>query len=223
MGSKNFRKAMTLTNVIVAPKKKIATFWVTKFKYYVVSQIDSSRSVLRTGVIDCSQPTIITPNTFLETFEGFSSEDIDFAEQISGREIERIKILGYQFKNHLKEKKDLNSSAINVIKSIKKQEAKHLSNIAIISAPNDVWSLALTKFAMETIFKSFHGNVRDLEERGFFMTDQEKRESEIEFLFNDIKKTKKRELFNELGEKLQEYGLFEQYEDRFFKLFKSIS
>ena len=214
---------MELTNVIVAPKEKIATFWTTKFKYYVVSHINSSNSVLRTGIISCSQPTIITPNTFLETFKGFSSEDIRFAEQISGREIEKIKILGYQFKNRLETKKNLGSSAIDVVRSIKKQEAKHLNNIAIISTPNDVWSLALTKFAMEIIFKSFHGNVRDLEERGFFMTDMEKRESEIEILFEDIKKTKKKELFNKLGRKLQEYGLFEQYEERFFKLFKSIS
>ena len=213
---------MRLTNVIVAPKEKIATFWTTKFKYYVVSHINSSQTVLRIGVINCSQPTIITPNTFLETFEGFTSEDIEFAEQISGREIERIKILGYQFKNCLEVKKEISTSAIDVIKSIKKQEARHLNNIAIISAPNDVWSLALTKFAMEIIFKSFHGNVRDLEERGFFMTEQEKKEAEIEMLFEDIKKTKNKEIFKELGERLQEYGLFEQYEDRFFSLLKSM-
>ena len=214
---------MRLTNVIVAPKKKIATFWTTKFKYYVVSHISASKSVLRIGVIDCSQPTIITPNTFFETFQGFSSEDIEFAEHISGDEIRRIKILGYQFKNYLEEEKNLGSAAIDVIRSIKKQEKKYLNNIAIISAPDEVWSLALTKFAMEIIFKSIHTNVRDLEERGYFMTDKEKKESEIEFLFEGIKTTNKKELFNELGQKLQEYGMFDKYEDRFFQLLKSIS
>ena len=60
--------------------------------------------------------------------------------------------------------------------------------------------------------------MRDLEERGFFKTTEERINEEIEFLFSEAQTNKA--YIKELADRLQEYGLFEKYEDRFFKLVK---
>ena len=93
----------------------------------------------------------------------------------------------------------------------------------ILAAPDDIWSLSLTKFAMETIFKSFAGNIQDLEERGFFLNETEKRVQEIEMMFMDVNRSSDKELAKKLGSKLQQYGLFDKYEERFLNLYQSLN
>ena len=223
MSEASFRRAVRLTKVIMSPKTKIATFWTTKFKYYIISKVDEHHSILRTGTIHCDKPTIITPETLLNTFEGFSQQDIEFAEHISGDEIAKIKVLGYQFKNQLEAKKKLATPYKILIQNIKRKEGKSINDIAILSAPEDIWSLSITKLTMDAVFNSFPENVRDLEERGFFMSESERQHKEIEILFAEASEEKSKEVIDELGEALQNYGLFEQYEDRFFKLVNSVS
>ncbi len=218
MSEARFRKAIRLTRIIMLPKIQIATFWTTKFKYYMISKIDDTNSILRVGTVHCAKPTIITPQTILNSFEGFSDEDIEFVESISGQEVARIRVLGYQFKNQLEKKKELATPYKMLIQNIKKQEEKSLNKIAILSAPDDVWSLSITKLAMDAVFKSFPENMRDLEERGYFLSDAERSKKEIEILFAEAKQNQSKESINELGETLQRNGLFEKYEARFFEL-----
>ena len=222
MSEARFKRAVRLTRIVMLPKMRIATFWATKFKYYVISKIDNTKSILRIGTIHCAKPIIVTPQTMLDTFEGFSNEDIEFVESISSQEIAQIKVLGYQFKNELEKKKKLTTPHKVLIQNIKKKEEKSLNEIAILLAPDDVWSLSITKLAMGAIFKSFLGNMRDLEERGYFLSDAERSKQEIEILFSEAQQNQSKASINELGETLQKHGLFEKYEARFFQLVNSI-
>ncbi len=70
--------------------------------------------------------------------------------------------------------------------------------------------------------RSFYSNINELEERGFFKklneSDDTNIRDEIEFLFKEAQKDKSK--IYTLGDKLRVSGLFNQYEDRFFALFK---
>ncbi len=218
MSEDGFKRAISLTRVVTLPKTKIATFWTTKFRYYIISRIDNYHSILRIGTIYCAKPTIVTPHTVLNTFEGFSSQDIEFAEKISGQEIEQIRVLGYQFKNKLEKKKKIATPYRVLIQNIKKKKEKSLDEVAILSAPDDVWSLSITKLTMDAVFNSFSENLRDFEERGYFLSDGERSRKEIEILFVEAKEERSKKTLDELGKILQKNDLFEEYEDRFFKL-----
>ena len=98
--------------------------------------------------------------TFVDTFEGFSPEDIEFAEYLSRNDIAKIKVLGYQFKNKLESIKKVSTPYKVLIQNIKKQEEKSSSNTAILATPNKIWSLSITKLAMESIFRSFPGQYK---------------------------------------------------------------
>ena len=223
MTEKNhFYKVEKLTRVVISPKAKIATFWTTHFRYYVISKVDDHNSILRVGKISCEKPAIITPETLINSFEGFSPEDVQFAEYLSGEKLAKVRILGYQFKNQLESKRKISTTDKILIQNIKKQEKGSLNNTAILSAPSKIWSLSITKLAMDTIFRSFPENVRDLEERGFFMNEDEKINQEIEILFSIAEEEKCKKTADELGRILQESNLFEKYEDRFFELVSSI-
>ena len=118
---KNYQRAFQLTHVVLAPKNKIATFWATTFQYHVISQLLNKKCSLRSGTIDCYKPKIITPDSFMDTFHGFSKEDVEFAEHISGEDISRVRILGYQFRNELQNEKKIFLPIKQVISNIKKQ------------------------------------------------------------------------------------------------------
>ncbi|MCB1190547.1 MAG: hypothetical protein KDK90_08950 [Leptospiraceae bacterium] len=219
MDLKNIKRAMYLTNVVLSPKNKIFTFGDTQFKYYVLSSLEQY-SILRTGDLICSKPTIVTPETLNETFRGFSEDAIDFAENNYSRAISKLRVLGYQFSNNLVKKEMYNQTAeILIDKIIEKQsQTESMSNSTILLAPDDIWTVSLMKIAFEIITKSFPGNVQDLEDRGYFLSQREKEKMEIEFLFSEA--TENKSYIKELGKKLQEYNLFDEYEDRFFNLTK---
>ena len=68
---------------------------------------------------------------------------------------------------------------------------------------------------------SFSDNIRELDEHGFFDTpesDLDARKKEIEKLFHSARRN--RASVPVLGRKLHQYGLFKEYEDKFFRLLK---
>jgi len=76
------------------------------------------------------------------------------------------------------------------------------------------------RFTLDEASRSFPTNLRDLERRGAFAPEGpqgSRRRAEIESLFSRARgDAGARE---SLGRKLREYGLFEEYEERFLQLF----
>ena len=98
-------------------------------------------------------------------------------------------------------------------------DTSEVSQAAVILCPDASWQLALMKFILEQSLKAFPTNVRDLNRRGLFDPEAKERDRtrrEIEHLFADA--TSSPQAREALGKKLQEYGLFEEYQDRFFSL-----
>lgn len=210
---------MYLTNVIHSPKSKIFTFGDTHFRYFVLSPLEKY-TVLRRGELICYKPTIVTPESFHETFEGFSRDAIDFVEQKYSQALSKLRVLGYQFKNQLNKEEMYNQNIEDLTDKILNVELNEdsNSNTTLMVVPNDIWTVSIMKIAFELITKSFPNNIQDLEDRGYFLTRKQREKNEIELLFSEAIENKS--YIKELGKKLQEYNLFEEYEDRFFELTK---
>ncbi len=216
-----FQKILENTQVVLQPSHALSTFGATRVVYHLVSSIDGldDRARLREGEIAAEKPLILTPDALKERFEGFGEEGRPYAEFIQGAYREALRALEYRFKNTPGSTRVLHESARTVAERIKAEVESGDKRAGVLVCPDGGWQLALMRFTLEEALRSFPTNVRDLERRGMF--DPDKRESdrkrrEIDELFR--RAAGDRSLLSQLGERLKAYGLFSEYEDRFYRL-----
>ena len=92
----------------------------------------------------------------------------------------------------------------------------------IIKGVDEMWDVSLMKFIHDVTTGSVGSNVMDLGMRGLLDVDQSgiHRQTRlfIEQLFSEARDDRSKAA--ELEAELRRWGLFEEYEDRFFRLFK---
>ena len=217
MDEQELRRAVFFTRVHRKPIQKIYTFGETEFIYHIVSP-ENALTIIRKGKLTCDKPLIITAETIKDTFGGFDVSAIELVEKKYPELFKQLRGLGYQVRNQLISIETVDETQEIIIDRIKNKINENDSRTAILSAPDNLWMFAVLRLTADLIRKSSNENMRDLEERGFFKTTEERINEEIEFLFSEAQTNKA--YIKELADRLQEYGLFEKYEDRFFKLVK---
>lgn len=211
------------TRVLRLPTRRLATFGSTRIQYHVISDVEGleGRTRLREGVVESARPKILTPEAFKERFEGFGDDAAEFARWVETSYRDLLRALEYNFRNQgqaarvLAERPELVAERM-----LADFDARDVRDQAVIRCPDAAWSLALMKFTLDEAARSFPGHVKDLERRGLFSPDRgegERRRREVEALLERARRD--RSAVDELGRKLREYGLFEEYEDRFLGLF----
>ena len=222
---KSFKEILEKTSVVRVPKHRISTFGHTRTKYFFVSEVPAfpDRSRLREGLVIAESPKIITPEILKNRFEGFGDQSEDFGRWLSDQYGPTFRGLQYKFRNEFgsarMEYLPLKSLSENIGKRLAKQESEQS---ALIQGPDQTWQVSLMKFIVDECLRSFEGNLRDLNEHGFFDSpgDPEAgRTREVENLFALAEKDQA--MVPLLGRKLRQYGLFKEYEDRFFHLIQS--
>ena len=94
--------------------------------------------------------------------------------------------------------------------------------MGVVIGDDDHWEVSLLKFINEVVQRSLPHNARDMARRGLLQASSNnvpnavRVELESEFRAAAGSRGKAREL----GEKLRSYGLFDEYEDRFFDLYR---
>ena len=219
------REAIQKTEVIRSPGQSLATFGQTEIEYYLVSELARlpDRCRLRHGDLTAKKPRIITPENVLERFEGFGPEGKKYGDWFLKAFGDELRGLQYQFVHQLRDSRLEHSAPNALIDRINRDLDPDLSKrVAILKGPEEIWHLSLLKSIVEISSRSFRGNVQELEERGLFDAGTRadyQHIAEIEALFKKARVD--RSIFALLGRKLKEYGLFEQFQDRFFGLVKS--
>ena len=223
MAKDPIEKLLARTEILRAPARRLATFGATRIEYHVISDADGllDRARLREGAIVSSRPQILTPDAFKERFEGFGDEAAEFARWVSTSYRDLLRALEYNFRNQgLAARVLRDAPRVVAERMIADFEARGSSDQAVILCPDAAWSLALMKFTMDEAARSFPGHVKDFERRGMFAPDRgegDRRRREVEALFKEA--ARDRSAVEALKGKLREYGLFEEYEDRFLGLF----
>ncbi len=220
----DFWFAVNNTEIVVPPKRPLETFGNTLINYHLVSELmDSVGKVrVREGRMQALRPQIITPSSYSSMLlEGFGDQARQYLDWLKENE-DSVRILryGYTLKQEAFSEQVLSDSAEAVMERVKADvAAKSDPFAAVIKGVDDPWDVCLVRLFWTVIQNSAQANIRELHERRLFEIQDgipTGLREEIEKGF--LAAAKDASLIKPLGKLLQDNGLFDHYQDRFFNL-----
>jgi hypothetical protein len=213
--------ALRHTELIRGPRQNLATFGSSVIDYYVVSELMGNISVVRDGKVIAERPKIVTP-AYLVNVEGFSDQAKRYIGMMA-RERPYESGIFYRYKNEPKGMNIVSEPVQMVIGKLNSQiEEEHNPLSTIIRGVEELWDVSLLMFIYELTSKSIRTNVAEFSQRGFLDIDDsgvpEGARNYIEELFERAERNLSRA--PELAIELKRWGLFPEYQDRFFALFR---
>jgi len=216
------QKLFSQIRVIRPPKYRLATFGASIIDYSLITDVAGfkDRARLRTGKVISEKPNIITPDNLKNRFEGFGPESEEFTEWLNSKYGRALQGLEYRFRH------EPDSARIELIppEKLLHEISKDFDGPdyyynALLKGTDKYWEMSIMKFIIEETLTSFSANLQEFRERGFFEGEDrhdQRKHREIRFLFGKARNN--HSFVPELGRKLKEYGLFEHYQDEFFRL-----
>ena len=221
--------AIRHTEVIRAPKQKLATFGVTTIVYYLITEPvydgvfgDAKETVVRDGTVISERPKIVTPS-YLTKLEGFGENARSYIHKLV-KERPNAPGLFYSYRNELRQV-DVLSSPLEAVAERLNDELDKVENplTAIIKGVDSLWDVSLLKFIAELTEQSVRANVADLRGEGLMGVGEDgvtvHARRMIEQLFEQCREDPS--CASELRLELERWGLWPEYEDRFLNLFRS--
>ena len=223
--------AVMHTEILRAPKQSLYTFGTTKIYYYLVTEPAYSElmkniteTVVREGRVTAERPRIVTPY-YLSRLEGFSSEARRYLEALMEEHGSDVRGLFYTYSNEPRELTIVSDNLLSVVDKLNAEIDRRGDPLAaIIKGEDELWDVSLMKFIYEVTRSSLQDNLNQLGSRGLLNMDAAgipvDARVRIDELFAKVVRGEGEP--RELKEELDRWGLFEEYEDRFFNIFKKI-
>jgi hypothetical protein len=222
------RNAVTNTQIVRAPKQNLATFGITNVYYYLVAEaayneiMKSSETVIREGRVIAERPKIVTPS-YLSRVQGFSSEAKKYFEMLMTESDPNSPGLIYAYRNEPKELNIVSDNPAAVIEKLNMEiDQKGDPLTSIIKGEDTLWDVSILKFIYEITRRSVGENVRQLNQQGLLNVDASGLPSDarirIEALFKLVEKGEMEP--SDLKTELDRWNVFDEYQDRFFSIFK---
>jgi hypothetical protein len=215
------------TEVLRHPRQHLATFGITNIYYYLITEpvyselVDNvSETVIREGRVIAERPKIVTPY-YLTRLEGFSYDARRYFESILRMHGPDTPGLFYTYKNEPKELNIVSDSWQLVVDKLNTNiNEKGDPMTSIIRGQDDLWDVSLLKFIYEITSRSLQSNISQLGSRGLLGMSHggvpvEARQR-IEELFEKVARGEGSSY--ELEQELNRWGVFPEYQDRFFAL-----
>jgi hypothetical protein len=223
------RDAVKRTEILRPPKRNLATFGTTNIYYYLVTEPTyaelvetATETVVREGRVIAERPRIVTPY-YLSHLEGFSPEARKYFDTLISTHGPNAPGLFYTYKNEPKELNIISDNLLAVVAKINSEIDKRGDPLAsIIRGQDELWDVSLMKFIYEMTRSSLPDNLMQMGKRGLLNTDSKGITADvrirIEKLFDQAGKGDIEP--RELKDELDRWGVFADYEDRFFALFR---
>jgi hypothetical protein len=217
------------TEILRHPRQHLSTFGITNIYYYLITQpvyselvSDVDETVIREGRVIAEKPKIVTPY-YLSRLEGFSYDARRYFDMLLSMHGGDTPGLFYTYKN---ESKGLNIVSDNwpaVVDKLNDEIDKKGDPLAsIIKGQDELWDVSLLKFIYEITSRSLQSNIAQLNSRGLLGMSHGGvpvgARQRIEELFEQVAKGECKAY--ELEKELNHWGVFEEYQDRFFALVK---
>ena len=220
----NFWYAVNNTEVVVMPSHHLETFGATRLHYHLVTELMDSvdRIRVREGTIQSQRPQIITPAVYAsEVLEGFGEQANRYLDWLR-EHAKDLRMLEYGFKVQKTEISEqvVTGHVSEILERVKKTvEARNDPLTGVILGVDDPWDVCLLKFMTDVIRLSMPRNVQDLNRHRLWddasgVPRGVRADLEKDFLAA----SRNPALIKALSMKLRRFGLFEEYEDRFFAL-----
>jgi len=223
------RDAVRRTEILRAPKQSLATFGTTNISYYLVTEPvyselakNVTETVVREGRVIAERPRIVTPY-YLSRLEGFSSEAKRYFEALIEAHGPNASGLFYTYKNEPKELNIVSDNLLSVVDKLNAEINKRGDPLtSIIKGEDEFWDVSLMKFIYEMTRSSLRNNLRQMGSRGLLDIDTGGIPVDARVRIDELfRKVSSGEIEpHELKAELDHWNLFEEYEDRFFNIFK---
>lgn len=223
------RDAVKHTEILRSPKQSLATFGTTNIYYYLVTKPayaelikNVAETVVREGRVIAERPRIVTPY-YLSRLEGFSFEAKRYFDTLMRTHGPNAPGLFYSYRNEPKELTIVSEDLLSVVDKLNTEIDKQADPLtSIIKGEDELWDVSLMKFIYEMTKSSLRDNLSQMEARGLLDTDTSgipvDARVRIDELFRRVSRGESEP--HQLKEELDRWGLFEEYEDRFFAIFK---
>ncbi|MBP5226524.1 MAG: hypothetical protein J6336_03985 [Kiritimatiellae bacterium] len=220
----DFWYAVNNTKIVQPPRRHLETFGNTIINYRLISELmDGVGKVrIREGRMQALKPQIILPSSYASlALEGFGEEAHKYMEWLKEHE-DTVRILryGYTLKQEAFSEQVVSDSVDAVLARVQSDNAvKEDPFSAVVQGVDDPWDVCLVRLFWTVIRNSASANIREMNERHLFeMQDgvPQAVRDEIEKAFESA--TRDPALIKPLGKLLQDHGVFELYQDRFFNL-----
>jgi hypothetical protein len=221
-------EAVRRTEILRPPKRSLATFGTTNIYYYLVTEPayselikSTTETVIREGKVIAEKPRIVTPY-YLSQLEGFSSDAKKYFDILIKTHGANAPGLFYSYKNEPKELTIVSDSLLSVVDKLNEDIDKSGDPLtSIIKGLDELWDVSLLKFIYEMTRSSLPDNLLQLGSKGLLDIDSTgipvDARVRIEELFRLAQKGEIEP--RDLKDELDRWGLFEEYEDRFFAIF----
>ncbi len=223
------RYAIKKTEILRRPKQTLATFGTTNIYYYLVTEPvyaepdkNVTETVIREGRVIAERPRIVTPY-YLSRLEGFSSEARKYFDALSRIQGPDAPGLFYTYKNESKELTIAADDLLSVVNKLNAEIDKRGDPLtSIIKGEDEFWDVSLMKFIYEMTRSSLADNLRQLGTRGLLAVDDSGIPADARLRIDElfIKVSQGEYEPYKLKAELDRWGLFEEYEDRFFTIFR---
>lgn len=225
------REAAARTEVLRAPRQSLFTFGSTIISYYLVTEAAyadaedgaaADETVIREGRVVAERPRVVTPY-YLYGVEGFSDDARRYLESLIDSLGPNAPGLLYSYRNEPGNLNIVSDHWRAVVDRLNGEiDSRGDSLAAIIKGMDQLWDVAVIKFIFEMTQRSVGHNLGQMQTRGLLKADDRGVPADavqrIEAMFAQASRGELAPAV--LREELQRWGLFEEYEDRFFGIFR---
>jgi len=221
--------AVEHTEILRPPKQSLSTFGTTNIYYYLLTEPayaelenNVTETVIREGRVIAERPRVVTP-FYLTRLDGFGADARKYFEMLLNTHGPDAPGIYYAYKNEPKEMNIVSDNIAAVLEKLNtKIETSGNMMTSIIKGQDELWDVSLMKFIYEITRSSIQNNVSQFNAHGLLSMDKRGVPAEargrIEQMFT---KAESGEIEpRQLKEELDNWSLFNEYEDRFFRLFK---
>ena len=224
----DFWYAVQHTKVVRGPSRALETFGETRVNYRHIAELpdDPGKVRVREGRLLAHKPALIMPEAYArDGMEGFGEQARQYLEFMK-RHPESVRILqyGYQLSQEAFSEQVVTDSMEAVTARVVADVVNTRDDFAaVIQGVDDPWDVSLVHFFLLHAGASVPYNVRDLEEARRREEQDllpEALRDEVEGAFAKAEADPR--LVKELGAFLRRKGVFERFQDRFFKLVRGV-
>lgn len=215
------------TQIVYMPPKILETFGESHVHYVVVSEDMDRPSALklRSGIVTAERPRIITPTYFRQrAVENFGDDAQKYFDEVLSKEVNaRFLEYGLRFGKQEFHEESISGNVREVAEQAAADAQDDLEKLqGVIIGPDDAWEVSLMHFITQLVQHSLPFHARDIARHGLFDLQDGVPRAILDEIDDDFSQCTTLEKARNLGAKLREYGLFQQFEDRFYELYRRL-
>ncbi|MBI4285615.1 MAG: hypothetical protein HY670_06920 [Chloroflexi bacterium] len=229
MDDDRIMEAVKHTEILRLPKQSLATFGTTNVYYYLLTEPSYTELVgkvdevvIREGRVIAERPKVVTPY-YLTNMEGFSPDARRYLDMLVRMHGTSVPGVLYSYRNEPKELNIVSDTMESVVDRLNADIERRGDPLAcIIKGEDELWDVSLMKFIFELTRGSLYENLWQMSARGLLEIDTHGIPRDARLRIDQLFARAERGDCEPrvLKEELDRWNVFEEYQDRFFRIFK---